>query len=215
MRNNLYKLYSALSPLERLKLVMMALARGDEKEQERLVSSCPRHNYVMNDLAFTRLAQASYRICQVFVLLWQEALGRVRMAEACYEGYLEAVGSFSRGFVEGANFAWEKAGQQGKLLGDELADMNEMGAMIRQNVLLELLHRRIGELKGVQLGLEQFCRATGLDMEHILAWFPPVKGYIEGAGEYLVSEIEASQETAGEVCGLFLKMWPGLEVEVS
>ena len=52
-RNGLHRHYGKLSPQERFRLDVLAMARGDEQESERLVSSCPRFTYDMNDRAFT------------------------------------------------------------------------------------------------------------------------------------------------------------------
>ena len=45
-------LYDKLSPEERFRLDVLALARGDEEESERLTATCPRRGYTMNDWEF-------------------------------------------------------------------------------------------------------------------------------------------------------------------
>src|ERR671917_88786 len=45
-------LYDRLTPEERFRLDVLALARGDEEESERLTSTCPRRGYTMNDWGF-------------------------------------------------------------------------------------------------------------------------------------------------------------------
>ena len=47
------RLYDQLNPRERLALVLEARARGDETEEQRLRSTCPRRVYSMPDAAFT------------------------------------------------------------------------------------------------------------------------------------------------------------------
>ena len=47
------RLYDQLDPKERLALVLEARARGDEAEEQRLRSTCPRRVYSMPDAAFT------------------------------------------------------------------------------------------------------------------------------------------------------------------
>ena len=47
------RLYDQLTPKERLALVLEAKARGDETEEQRLRSTCPRRVYSMPDAAFT------------------------------------------------------------------------------------------------------------------------------------------------------------------
>ena len=46
------KLYDSLTPEERFRLDLEAMARGDRGESERLTRTCPRRNYVMNDWGF-------------------------------------------------------------------------------------------------------------------------------------------------------------------
>jgi hypothetical protein len=48
-KKGLSRLYDKLSPEERFRLDVLALARGDEEESERLTASCPRRGYTMND----------------------------------------------------------------------------------------------------------------------------------------------------------------------
>jgi hypothetical protein len=40
-------LYDRLSSEERFRLKVLALARGDEKESERLTATCPRRDHTM------------------------------------------------------------------------------------------------------------------------------------------------------------------------
>jgi hypothetical protein len=48
----LARYYDALTPQERLALLLHAQARGDAPEEERLLRSCPRRSYSMRDRAF-------------------------------------------------------------------------------------------------------------------------------------------------------------------
>jgi hypothetical protein len=51
-KKRLGRLYYRLTPEERFRLDVLALARGDEEESERLTATCPRRNYTMNDSGF-------------------------------------------------------------------------------------------------------------------------------------------------------------------
>jgi hypothetical protein len=48
-KNGLHRHYDKLTPEERFRLDVLAMARGDFQESERLVSSCPRESYTMNE----------------------------------------------------------------------------------------------------------------------------------------------------------------------
>jgi hypothetical protein len=51
-KNGLRRYYDRLMPEERFRLDVLAMARGDAAESERLVGSCPKLSYRMNDRAF-------------------------------------------------------------------------------------------------------------------------------------------------------------------
>ena len=51
-KKGLGRLYDRLTPEERFRLNVLALARGDEEESERLTATCPRRDYTMNDWGF-------------------------------------------------------------------------------------------------------------------------------------------------------------------
>ena len=51
-KNGLHRHYDKLTAEERFRLDVLAMARGDMKESERLVGSCPRESYTMNERGF-------------------------------------------------------------------------------------------------------------------------------------------------------------------
>jgi len=51
-KKGLGRLYDRLTPEERFRLDVLAMARGDEEESERLTATCPRRDYTMYDWAF-------------------------------------------------------------------------------------------------------------------------------------------------------------------
>ena len=51
-RNGLHRHYDRLDADERFRLDVLAMARGDKQESERLVTSCPRFTYTMTDREF-------------------------------------------------------------------------------------------------------------------------------------------------------------------
>jgi hypothetical protein len=120
-KNGLHRHYDRLTPEERFRLDVLAMARGDKQESERLVTSCPRFTYTMNDRGFTwrwvgaldlalrvYLDMAGYldRIKTIeavrAVLPYHETFARERMLDAFVEGH--------RG---GARQGWREAGGEG------------------------------------------------------------------------------------------------------
>ena len=51
-KNELHRHYDRLTPEERFRLDVLAMARGDAAESERLVGSCSKLSYRMNDRGF-------------------------------------------------------------------------------------------------------------------------------------------------------------------
>ena len=51
-KKGLGRLYDRLAPEERFRLDVLALARGDEEESERLTATCPLRDYTMYDWGF-------------------------------------------------------------------------------------------------------------------------------------------------------------------
>ena len=52
-KNTLHRAYDRLTPEERFRLDVLATARGDEQESERLTRTCQRETYTMNHRGYT------------------------------------------------------------------------------------------------------------------------------------------------------------------
>ena len=121
MKNVLKRHYDRLTPEERFRLDVLATARGDRQESERLVSSCPRATYTTNERGFTgRWSGAENITLRVAVPLMQE-LGRLRVVDAFremvpYQDTLNenlAFDSYFKGHESGSYHAWNFAGKTG------------------------------------------------------------------------------------------------------
>ena len=115
------KLYEGLTPEERFRLDLEAMARGDISESERLVRTCPRKNYVMNDWSFAGRWQHVIELTvRVYVRIAQ-LLERLRMLEAFrtlppYSNRLMhgvAEEAYFDGHRAGSYQAWKAAGKTG------------------------------------------------------------------------------------------------------
>lgn len=81
-QNGLGKLYDRLTPEERFRLDVLAMARGDAEESELLTRTCPRFSYTMNDVGFAGRWQAAKELA---TLTYMDLAGRVeklRLVEA-------------------------------------------------------------------------------------------------------------------------------------
>jgi hypothetical protein len=119
-KNGLYRHYDKLEPKERFRLDVLAMARGDMQESERLVSSCPKLPYKMNDRAFTgRWTGALELILRTYLPL-ADYLAKLQMVgmfrevvpdldnlerESAREVYLD-------GHRAGSRHAWKEASQK-------------------------------------------------------------------------------------------------------
>lgn len=120
-RNGLHRHYDRLDAAERFRLDVLAMARGDEQESERLVRSCPRATYTSNDRAFTARWTSCENIALRISLPLLQELGRLRVVDAMrvlmpYQETLNenlAFESYYKGHEAGSYHAWNYAGQTG------------------------------------------------------------------------------------------------------
>jgi hypothetical protein len=84
MRHNgsLGKLYDRLTPEERFRLDVLAMARGDEEESELLVTTCPRFNYTMNDVGFGGRWQAAKEMATITFMDLSAKVDKLHLLEA-------------------------------------------------------------------------------------------------------------------------------------
>ena len=120
-RNSLHRYYDRLSAEERFRLDVMAMARGDEAESERLVLSCPRFSYTMNDRKFAGRWQGVIEITLRLYIPLGEQLAKLQMVDAFREmiPYSQsllnniAFEAYFDGHESGSRHAWAYAGQSG------------------------------------------------------------------------------------------------------
>jgi hypothetical protein len=203
----LHRHYDALRPEERFRLDVLAMARGDKQESERLVSSCPRFSYTMNDRAFTGrwlgvldmtlrvyLGMAGHleRVAMMGatreMLPFQDRYARDRMWDAFLEGH-----------GAGARQAWRMAGADGAapeltLEGIDEAEVDrlaELGSSIMPEILDGLERKEAGHALTLWRGFGAFCDETlGLDALKVLR-------VVLEAGAERVEELEAKVERLG------------------
>ncbi len=158
-RKGLGRLYDRLTPEERFRLDLEAMARGDREESERLTRTCPRKTYVMNDWGFA----GRWQLCAE-LSLWVYAriamlLERLRMVDA-FRTLVPYSRTLARNVAEEAYFdghragscsAWNAAGKTGPPPAwpddvDEYADEEEDPVIERDLKELEGKVARYGDL---------------------------------------------------------------------
>jgi hypothetical protein len=121
-KNALHRHYDRLTPEERFRLDVLATARGDAVESERLVGSCPKLSYRMNDRAFAgRWAGASDITLRTYIPL-EEQLSSLQMIDAFRQlvPYAQALSrsvateTYFIGHHHGSLRAWAEAGEVGR-----------------------------------------------------------------------------------------------------
>jgi hypothetical protein len=120
-KNGLHRHYDKLDAEERFRLDVLAMARGDLQESERLVSSCPRFSYTMNERGFGgRWHGATELTLRVYVPLGEQ-LAKLQMIDALrvFVPYSQtllsntALEAYFKGHEAGSRHAWAYAGKSG------------------------------------------------------------------------------------------------------
>ena len=119
--NGLVRHYDKLDAAERFRLDVLAMARGDDHESARLVSSCPRWTYTTNDRAFTGRWSGAENITLRMCAPVLEQLGKLRLVDSMrvMEPYLGALyentafDAYHKGHEAGSYHAWNYAGRAG------------------------------------------------------------------------------------------------------
>jgi hypothetical protein len=120
-KKGLHGHYDRLTPKERFRLDVLATARDDSRESERLVSSCPRFSYTMNDVGFVERWRSAIEITLRIYIPLGEQLARLRMIDAfrVFVPYSQTLSSnmvldaYYRGHESGSRHAWAYAGKGG------------------------------------------------------------------------------------------------------
>jgi hypothetical protein len=81
-KNGLHRHYDRLTPEERFRLDVLAMARGDAAESERLVGSCPKLSYRMNDRGFVGRWMGAMDITLRVRVLLEGMLSKLWMIDA-------------------------------------------------------------------------------------------------------------------------------------
>ena len=113
--------YDRLDAEERFRLDVLATARDDSRESERLVASCPRLSYTMNEVGFVERWRGAIEITlRVYVPLGEQ-LAKLQMVDAfrVFVPYSQTLSTnmvleaYYKGHEGGSRHAWAHAGKGG------------------------------------------------------------------------------------------------------
>jgi len=159
------KLYPSFTGEERFRLHLEALYRGDEAEVKRLLESCPREKYLMNEAGFAGRCKASKEIIGMLCLALAPLLARLETIERFREAlsYLlksyinEGIAAYLDGHQAGAKRAWEaasKAGDPPEWKARKRGDGgDESPAMDQEMQSMRSLTKRLEKTSGAVVGL--------------------------------------------------------------
>jgi hypothetical protein len=213
----LRKHYPALTPEERFRLALAALARGDDDDLALLRKTCPKWTYEATDEEFQGQWERSARVMHCFQHLWLVALIRLKEAEGDRMREQTALACFRTGYIHGANAAWEDADHKEPYL--ETADFERY----REQKRAQDEHagkweraylRRWSEVKTVWAGFARFCAAVGFAPETLLGWWRASGEYIEPVRWVLDSDLPIDEAAADEFCRGHLWLWNQREMVV-
>ena len=194
-KKGLGRLYDRLTPEERFRLDVLALARGDEEESERLTVTCPRRDYTMNDWGFVGRWETARELALLAYVDVVKRLDKIKMIGA-FRGmfpYLSTIWqddvheAYFDGHKAGSRHAWNRSGTTGEPPGweadEEEAERNADPA-IDENLQKWTGERRSAHLEGkleemerelvrealtAWLGFAGFCaQEMGLEAEKVL-----------------------------------------------
>src|SRR5215207_8881744 len=97
------------------------MAREDSRESERLVASCPRFSYTMNEVGFAERWRSAIEITLRVYIPLGEQIAKLRMADAfrVFVPYSQTLSSnmvldaYYKGHESGSRHAWAYAGKSG------------------------------------------------------------------------------------------------------
>jgi len=194
-KKGLGRLYDRLTPEERFRLDVLALARGDEEESERLTATCPRRGYTMNDWRFVGRWEAARELAMLTYVDVVRRLDKIKMIGA-FRGlfpYLSTIWqddvrwAYFDGHRAGSCHAWKRSGKAGEPPGweadEEKAERNAdptidenlqkwtgEGRYARLEGKLDEMERElVREALTPWLGFAGFCaQEMGLEAEKLL-----------------------------------------------
>jgi hypothetical protein len=235
-KKGLGRLYDRLTPEERFRLKVLALARGDEEESERLTATCPRRDYTMYDWGFVGRWEAAQELTLLAYVDVVRRLDKIKMIGA-FRGmfpYLSTIlqddvhWAYFDGHKAGSRHAWNRSGKTGEPPGweadEEEAERNADPAMDEslqkwtgerryahlEGKLEEMERELVREALTAWLGFAGFCaQEMGLEAEKLLeAVGRPFAERVGDLEELIVRhEVEAEVEGVEEYLVMMTKAW--------
>jgi len=228
--------YDRLSPEERFRLKILALAREDEEESERLTATCPRRDYTMYDWGFVGRWEAAQELALLTYVDVVRRLDKINMIGAFRSlfPYLSTIWqddvhwAYFDGYKAGSRHAWNRSGKAGEPPGweadEEEAERNTDTTMDEdlqkwsgegryaclEGKLEEMERELVRQALTAWLGFARFCKQEiELEAEKLLE--AVARPFAEGMRELeemsLRHEVEVDAEGAEEYLAIMTEVW--------
>ena len=194
----LRRAYDRLTPEERFRLDVLATARGDLEESERLTRTCQRETYTMNHRGYTGRWTGAYEITLRMYIAVNNELAKLQMMDAVrgLVPYLHSLShemifdSYFCGHESGSRYTWSRGGKDGEPPGYKVdieeseqnadpateADVDGLEEIIEQYggllpQMLDRLERRLtAEALSLWKGFCAFCEeCVGVEAQKVAA----------------------------------------------
>ena len=235
-KKGLGRLYDRLTPEERFRLDVLAIARGDEEESERLTATCPRRDYTMTDWDFVGRWEAARDLSMLAYVDVVRRLDKIRVI-AAFRGlfpYLSTIWqddvhwAYFDGHMAGSRHACNRSGKTGEPPGweadeeeaernadptidEDLRKLTGEGRYARLAGNLEEMEcELVGEALTAWSGFAHFCeQEIGLEAEKLLeALAKPFAESVQELEELSARhEVEADAEGAEEYLAIMQEAW--------
>jgi hypothetical protein len=224
-KKGLGRLYDRLSPEERFRLDVLALARGDEEESERLTATCPRRAYTMNDWGFVGRWEVARELAMCAYVDVVRRLDKIKVI-AAFRGlfpYLSTIWeddahwAYFDGHMAGSRHAWNTSGKAGEPPGweadEEEAERNADPTIVEdlekwtgegryarlEGKLEEMERELVREALTPWLGFAHFCeREMGLEAKDLVEAL--ARPFAEGVRD--LEELSARHEVEADAEGV-------------
>ena len=130
-KKGLGRLYDRLLPEERFRLDVLAIARGDEEESERLTRTCPRRAYTMNDRGFVGRWEAARELAMLAYMDVVRRLDKIKMIGA-FRSLFPYLSTVWQDDVHGAYFHGHRAGVATRVTGVAKQESRQVGKPTRR-----------------------------------------------------------------------------------
>jgi hypothetical protein len=160
--NGLGKLYERLTPEERFRLDVEAMARGDTEESRKLTDTCPRRTYTMYEAGFSGRWDGAVQLTMAMLMDFRQNTARLRMIDA-FKSVLplsrnlaenDAILAYLDGHRAGTRYAWSRTEREGEPPGLEADEEEaEENADLAMEAGLDVTCSRVEESSGVVPGL--------------------------------------------------------------